>query len=85
MESFNLALLLMAVGMMTVFIILLIVMGLGKLLILFVNKFVPEEAQSTPKSAAQPTQIPAHILAAITAAVQVVTHGKGKVANVEKL
>ena len=43
MNDFNTALLLMAVGMVTVFIILLIVMGLGKALIAFVNKFVPEE------------------------------------------
>ncbi|MBE6288382.1 MAG: oxaloacetate decarboxylase [Mediterranea massiliensis] len=85
MDSLNLALLLMVVGMMTVFIILLIVIGLGKSLILFVNKFIPEEEVLVKKSSTQPVPIPAHVLAAITAAVQVVTHGKGKVAKVEKI
>ena len=52
MSNIQTALLLMVVGMVTVFIILLIVIGLGKALIAFVNKFVPEEeapAQSSSK------------------------------------
>lgn len=84
MNEFNTALLLMAVGMVTVFIILLIVMGLGKALIAFVNKYVPEEEAPAKKSQA-PAPIPANVLAAINAAVSVVTHGKGKVAKVEKI
>lgn len=84
MNDFNTALLLMAVGMVTVFIILLIVMGLGKALIAFVNKFVPEDAAPT-KKAQGPAPIPSNVLAAISAAVSVVTQGKGKVAKVEKI
>ena len=84
MNDFNTALLLMAVGMVTVFIILLIVMGLGKALIAFVNKFAPEEVVS-PKKSNAPAPIPANIMAAISAAVTVVTHGKGKVSKVEKI
>lgn len=83
MNELNTALMLMVVGMVTVFLILLIVIGLGKALTAFVNKFVPEEEAPTKKSSESP--IPAHILAAISAAVTVVTHGKGKVANVEKI
>lgn len=86
MENIETALLLMVVGMATVFVILLIVINLGKLLIALVNKYAPEEAvpvrQETPKG---PAPVPANIMAAITAAVNVVTHGKGKVTKVEKI
>lgn len=86
MENLNLALLLMVVGMATVFAILLIVIYLGKWLISLVNKFAPEETVPS-KSAAGGAQapVPANIMAVITAAVSVVTHGKGKVAKVEKV
>ena len=43
MENLNTALLLMVVGMATVFAILLIVINLGKSLIALVNKYAPEE------------------------------------------
>ena len=65
---------------------LLIVIYLGKFLITLVNKYAPEEVapakQETPRG---PAPIPGNILAAITAAVNVVTQGKGKVTKVEKL
>ena len=86
MENIETAILLMVVGMATVFVILLIVIYLGKLLITLVNKYAPEEVapakQETPRG---PASIPGNILAAITAAVNVVTQGKGKVTKVEKL
>ena len=86
MENIETAILLMVVGMTTVFVILLIVIYLGKLLITLVNKYAPEEVapakQETPRG---PAPIPGNILAAITAAVNVVTQGKGKVTKVEKL
>ncbi|MBO5795204.1 MAG: OadG family protein [Bacteroides sp.] len=84
MSNIQTALLLMVVGMVTVFIILLIVIGLGKALIAFVNKFVPEE-EAPAKKAQGPAPIPSNVLAAISAAVSVVTQGKGKVAKVEKI
>jgi oxaloacetate decarboxylase gamma subunit len=83
MENLQTALLLMAVGMTTVFAILLIVIYLGKLLIYLANKYAPEEVAPLKKAAA-PAPIPTHVLAAITAAVNVVTHNKGKVVKVEK-
>lgn len=86
MENIETAILLMVVGMATVFVILLIVIYLGKLLITLVNKYAPEEVapakQETPRG---PAPIPGNILATITAAVNVVTQGKGKVTKVEKL
>ena len=86
MENIETAILLMVVGMATVFVILLIVIYLGKLLISLVNKYAPEEVipvkRETPRG---PAPISGNILAAITAAVNVVTQGKGKVTKVEKL
>ena len=75
MENIETAILLMVVGMATVFVILLIVIYLGKLLITLAKK----ETQKGP------APIPGNILAAISAAVNVVTLGKGKVTKVEKL
>ena len=85
MENLNTALLLMVVGMATVFTILLIVIYLGKGLIALVNKYAPEEVAPAKPAANNPATIPANILAAINAAVTVVTQGKGKVSKVEKI
>ena len=86
MENLETAFLLMVVGMATVFVILLIVIYLGKLLISLVNKYAPEEVVSVKQTSSQaPVPIPGNILAAITAAGNVVTQGKGKVTKVEKL
>ena len=82
MENLNTALLLMVVGMATVFAILLIVIYLGKGLIALVNKYAPEEVSSAKPAASGPAAIPANVMAAISAAV---TEGKGKVAKVEKI
>ena len=81
MENLNIALLLMIVGMATVFAILLIVIYLGKGLIALVNKYAPEEVVEV-----RPRELECDvIMAAISAAVTVVTQGKGKVAKVEKI
>ena len=85
MENLNIALLLMIVGMATVFAILLIVIYLGKGLIALVNKYAPEEVVPAKQEANAPAAVPGNIMAAISAAVTVVTQGKGKVAKVEKL
>jgi oxaloacetate decarboxylase gamma subunit len=75
----------MVVGMVTVFIILLIVINLGKLLITLVNRYAPPEETVQPKRSKAPAPIPSNIAAAITAAVNVVTHNKGRITNIEKL
>lgn len=87
MENLNTAFLLMVVGMTTVFAILLIVINLGKGLIALVNKYAPAEEMPAKAGAAAnaPAPVPANILAAISAAVTVVTQGKGKVAKVERI
>lgn len=85
MENLETALLLMVVGMTTVFAILLIVIYLGKGLIALVNRFAPEEVIPVRQMNNAPTPISGNVLAVISAAVTVVTHGKGKVAKVEKV
>ncbi|MDH6304964.1 oxaloacetate decarboxylase gamma subunit [Parabacteroides sp. PF5-5] len=93
MENIETGLLLMVVGMATVFAILLIVIYLGKGLIAFVNKYIPEEiivkkrtaavqSQSLPHT--QDNSMPGATTAAIVSAISVLTGGKGKVIKIEK-
>ena len=90
MENIETGLLLMIVGMTTVFAILLIVIYLGKGLIVLVNKYAPEEIivkkQVTPQRQATPAAgITNQTTAAIVSAVSIVTGGKGKVVKIEKM
>jgi oxaloacetate decarboxylase gamma subunit len=89
MENMSVALELMVVGMVTVFLILLIVIYFGKLLILVVNKWAPEEATTVKKKTAQPSAasntIDATTMEVLQAAVKQLTGGKGHVAGVKKL
>ena len=82
------ALQLMVVGMLTVFCVLLIVIGLGTLLIKLVNKYAPEEvANKKPVALASGAvqQIDATVKAVIDATVAQITGGKGKVTKITKL
>ena len=97
MENIETGLLLMVVGMTTVFAILLIVIYLGKGLIVLVNKYAPEEIiAKKPATAAVRTQAatPAQAItgnlsgqetAAIISAISAVTRGQGKVIKIEKV
>ena len=94
MENIETGLLLMAVGMMTVFAILLIVINLGKGLILLVNKYAPEEVvvkKAAPSRAKAAAPVAATAVmggsetAAIVSAVSVLTAGQGKVVKIEKI
>ncbi|MCD8260463.1 MAG: OadG family protein [Bacteroides sp.] len=87
MENIQIGLLLMVVGIVTVFLILLILIYLSQSLIVLVNKFAPEEeVKSRPVTALALAggTLPSGTLATISAAVSVVTGGKGKVVKVEK-
>ena len=53
MENIGVGLMLMVVGMATVFVILLIVIYLSKYLITIVNKVAPEEAMDAIKAAVE--------------------------------
>ncbi len=76
----------MLIGMLTVFVILLIVINLSKVLISIVNKVAPEEDTTKKKVEVKaPTMIDSNVMAIIEAAVKDLTGGKGTVTNVEKL
>lgn len=98
MENIETGLLLMVVGMTTVFAILLIVINLGKGLIVLVNKYAPEEIIAKKPAAAsvrvqtgistQTTAIGSlsgQETAAIVSAISTVTRGQGKVIKIEKV
>lgn len=85
MENIGLGLTLMLIGMITVFIILLIVINFSKLLIRIVNKVAPEETVQSPKSAPQRPTVDPTVTAIIQAAVNTLTGGKGYAAKIERL
>jgi len=83
----NEALQLMAIGMVTVFCILLIVILLGNVLIKLVNKYAPEEtvAKKIAPAANAVQQVDATVKAVIDAAVAQITGGKGRATKITKL
>ncbi len=83
MENLGLGLMLMVVGLTTVFVILFIVIYLSQFLITVVNRLAPEEA---PKKAPVAVSTADHgAMDAIKAAVEILTAGKGQVVKIEKL
>jgi len=84
MDNIGTAVQLMIVGMATVFVILLIVINLGKLLINLVNKYAPEEAAKKPALQKAPATVDALTRSIIEQAVKAVTNGKGKVTEISK-
>lgn len=93
MENLEIGLLLMVVGMTTVFAILLIVIYLGKALIVLVNKYIPEEivvkkqvtSQKVTGQTTSTTSITNQTTAAIVSAVSMVTASQGNVIKIEKI
>ena len=69
------ALLLMIIGMGTVFIILILIIQLSNLLIRIVNKVAPEEQPAAKKGAATVAAVPANVEAAIREAIKQVAPG----------
>lgn len=85
-NNFEFALQLLGVGMLTVFLILFLVVFIGNMIIRFVNKYMPEAQKKTSVSTRKSTtEIDSGKMAAIVAAVQMVTSGKGKVVKIEKV
>ncbi len=79
MENLNEALFLLVVGMITVFVILMLVVVVGNLIIVFTNRFLPP-----PHDIEKGKHIDPKKLAVIAAAVDIITKGKGKITNIEK-
>lgn len=79
---------LLVVGMVTVYLILYIVIYLGKLLIVVVNKIAPEEVVKKADSQSvtvNSTTVDANTEAIIKATVAQLTDGKGAVSKITKL
>ena len=79
------SLFLMVVGMLMVFVVLLLVVGLGNLIIIFVNKFVPEEVKRVANNATTSNAVDSKTYTVISSAVTMVTGGKGTVVDVKKI
>ena len=77
------AFVLMVICMIMVFLMLWLVVIIGGLMIKLSNKYMPAAIIETQKNGIS-ASIPADIMAAIVAAVDIVTGGKGKVTNIEK-
>lgn len=93
-DNLSEALVILAVGMITVFVILALVVATGHFLIRIINKYSKDaEAVKTSRSIAIPANyhrsesavIQKKQLAAIVAAVAAITDGKGKVERVERV
>lgn len=85
MENIYLALQLMVVGMATVFLILYIIIGLGKLLVRITNANAPDEPPVKKPQPAAGTAPDALTQTVIQMAVSKITGGKGHVTNIKKL
>ena len=75
---------LMAVGMTTVFTILALVVLGGKLTILMTNKFASMPERAVVRTMSSAGGIGASKIAAITAAVESITQGKGHIKEIKK-
>lgn len=84
MGNIEIGLMLMVVGMVTVFLILLIVIWLSQGLISLVNKVAPEE-EPKKKAVAVAASSDAAAMEAIKKAVSMLTADKGQVVKIEKL
>jgi len=86
MEStINNALVLLAIGMITVFLILALVVISGNILIKIVNKYAPEPSKKLIRASRLVTGTAPEVLAAIAAVVETVTSGHGKVDSIQKI
>ncbi len=80
------ALTLLAIGMVSVMFVLFLIVFVGNGMIRVINKFVPEV--ETTKTRSQQTNVPeiaSNKIAAITSAINILTQGKGKVTNIQKI
>ncbi len=91
-DEIKLALVVLGVGMITVFVILGLVVLTGQILIKIVNSYFPAAAIKSPLSDLnvnppinQGAKNSKATLAAIVAAVDLVTGGKGKANKIEKM
>ncbi|MFA5534094.1 MAG: OadG family protein [Mariniphaga sp.] len=77
------ALVILLVGMLTVFLILWLVVLIGNAIIMVVNRYWPAP-QVPVKAGGKTGAISSGTMAAVVAAVEAVTGGRGKVTSIEK-
>ena len=82
MENMGLGLELMGIGMVTVFVILLIVIFGSRLLISIINRIAPEESKPQKAAAADGS---AAVKPVLDAAVAQLTGGKGHIVKITKI
>lgn len=82
MENINEALGLLVVGMVMVLIILCLVVVVGNLVIMLTNRFIPEVRKSEEEGNGR--QAHPKKMAAIVAAIDIITHGRGRVDSIQK-
>ncbi len=82
MENMGIGLELMGIGMVTVFVILLIVIFGSRLLITIINRIAPEESKTEKAAAADDT---AAVKPVLDAAVAQLTGGKGHIVKITKI
>ena len=81
-ENYQIAVQLLIVGMISVFVILGIVTSIAKLLILAINNYFPEPTDSAiPKV----KSLDSRKLAVISATIELVTQGKGRIESIKKI
>ena len=81
MENISIALQLMVVGMVTVFLILLLIIWL----IAFVNRAIPEEKPAQPATVSAPQALDATTKKVLQEAVAQITGGKGRITEIRKI
>lgn len=84
MENLNEAFMLLGVGMGTVFVILFFIIVFSNGLIRIINKYAPEDAPAQGKNKNNNSNIPAKMVAAITAAVNIASAGKASITKIER-
>ena len=82
-EALNTGILLLIVGLGTVFCVLGIVVATGQLLIRFANAFL--STTSPAEMSVQDMETSGSKIAAITGAVHAITGGKGQITHIERL
>lgn len=84
-DNLQLGLQLLLIGMTSVFVILSVVVGLGKVIISYTNTLAPQ-AEVIQRSSRQKTQqISNKHIAVISAVVDLVTDQKGQIKSIDKL
>ncbi len=76
---------LMGVGLATVFSVLLLIILLGNLLILLINKYAPEEEKPKVAVSNAVQAVDANVAMAINMAISKLTGGKSKADKIEKI